>query len=188
MFQDSSQPLNPILNLFLRNGIYMLEFDSLQTAIKLNPPKTFKKKWLWNPLQLQSSKLYYVTFQDPYQPLKPILALSSKNGNYMLDLNSIQSAIKLNPPMSFKKKWLRNPLQLLSSKLYPLSFQDPSQPLKLILALSSRNGIYMLEFVSLQSAIKLNPPMTLKKKWLWNPLNYCPPNCTKFRLKIHLSH
>ena len=25
---------------------------------KLNPPLTFKKKWLWNPLQLLSSKLY----------------------------------------------------------------------------------------------------------------------------------
>ena len=30
--------------------------------------------------------------------------------------------------------------------------------------------------------------MTFKKKWLWNPLNYCPPNCTKFHFKIHLSH
>ena len=29
----------------------MLEFDSPQTAIKLNRPMTFKKKWLWNPLQ-----------------------------------------------------------------------------------------------------------------------------------------
>ena len=156
----------------------MLEFDSIQAAIKLNPPMTFKKKWLWNPLQLLSFKFYYVsrfiltTQPNPKfilkkwylhariwfasnchktQPSKdiqeemvvespsiivlqivlcyfsrsilatqPILALSSKNGNYMLELNSIQSAIKLNPPMSFKKKWLWNPLQLLSSKLYQL--------------------------------------------------------------------
>ena len=45
------------LSLVLRNGIYMLEFDSLHTARKLNPPLTFKKKWLWKPLQLLSSKL-----------------------------------------------------------------------------------------------------------------------------------
>ena len=162
----------------------MFELDSLQSAIKLNPPKTFKRKWLWNPLQLLSFKFYYVSrfilatqpnlkfilkkwylhariwfasnchktqpskdiqeemvvespsiivlqivlcyFSRSILATQPILALSSKNGNYMLELNSIQSAIKLNPPMSFKKKWLRNPLQLLSSKLYPLSFQDPS--------------------------------------------------------------
>ena len=46
----------------------------------------------------------------------------------------------------------------------------------------------MLEFDSLQSAIKLNPPTTFKKKWLWNLLNYCPSNCTKLLFKIHLSH
>ena len=46
----------------------------------------------------------------------------------------------------------------------------------------------MLEFDSLQSAIKFNPPMTFKKKLLWNPLTYCPRNCTKFLSKIHLSH
>ena len=27
----------------------MVEFDSLQTAIELNPPLNFKKKWPWNP-------------------------------------------------------------------------------------------------------------------------------------------
>ena len=42
----------------------------------------------------------------------------------------------------------------------------------------------MLEFDSLQTAIKLNQPITLKKKWLWNRLNYCPTNCTKFLFKI----
>ena len=57
-----------------------------------------------------------------------------------------------------------------------------------MLALSSRNGIYILECDSLQSAIKLNPPMTFKNKWLWNPLNYCPRNCTKFLFNIHRSH
>ena len=46
------------LSLVLKNVIYMLEFDSLQTAIKLNPPMTLKRKWLWNPLQLLSSKLW----------------------------------------------------------------------------------------------------------------------------------
>ena len=56
-----------------------------------------------------------------------------------------------------------------------------------ILALSLRNGIYVLVFDSLQSVIKLNPPMTFKKKWLWNHLNYCHPYCTKFLSKIHLS-
>ena len=45
------------LSLVLKNGIYMLQFDSLQAAIKLNPPMSLKKKWLWNPLQLLSSKL-----------------------------------------------------------------------------------------------------------------------------------
>ena len=140
------------------------------------------------PPQLLSSKLFYVSFKDPYQPLKPILALSSRNGIDMLEFDSLQTAIKLNPPVAFKKKWLWNPLQLLSSKLYLVSFQDPSQPLKPILPLSTRNGIYMLEFDSLQSAVKLNPLMTFKKKWLWNPLNYCPSNCTKFLFKIHISH
>ena len=53
------------LSLLLKNSIYMLEFGSLQTAIKHNPPMTFKKKWLWNPLQLLFTKLYYVSFQDP---------------------------------------------------------------------------------------------------------------------------
>ena len=46
------------LNLVLKNSIYMLAFRSLQSAIKLNPPMTFKKKWFWNSLQLLSSKLY----------------------------------------------------------------------------------------------------------------------------------
>ena len=46
------------LSLVLKNVIYMLEFDSLQTAIKLNPSMTLKRKWLWNPLQLLSSKLW----------------------------------------------------------------------------------------------------------------------------------
>ena len=90
--------------------------------------------------------------------------------------------------MTLKKKWLWNPLQLLPSKLYYVSLQDPSQPLKPILALSSRNGIYMMEFDSLQTARKLNPPMALKKKWLWNPRNYCPPNCSKFPFEIRISH
>ena len=48
----------PILTLSSRNAISVVEFDSLQIAIKLNPPMTFKKKWLWNPLKLLSSKLY----------------------------------------------------------------------------------------------------------------------------------
>ena len=39
----------------------MLELDSLQSATKLNAPKTFKRKWLWNPLQLLSFKFYYVS-------------------------------------------------------------------------------------------------------------------------------
>ena len=95
-----------------------MEFDSLQIAIKLIPPKTFKRKWLSNPLQLLSFKFYKVSFQDPFQPLKPMLALSSRNGIYMLEFDLLQSAIKLNPPKTFKKKWLWNPLQLLSTKLY----------------------------------------------------------------------
>ena len=147
----------------------MLEFDSLQTAGILNPPTTFKKKWLWNPYQLLSSKLYSVSFQDPSQPLKPIFVLSLKNSIYMMEFDPLQTAIKHNPPMTFQKKWLWNPLQLLSSKLYKVSFQDPSQPLKPISSLSSRNGIYMMEFDSLQSAIKVNQPKTFKKKWLWHP-------------------
>ena len=57
-FQDPSYPLKPIFALSSRNGIYMLEFDSVQIAIKLNPAMTFKRKWLWNPLQLRSFKLY----------------------------------------------------------------------------------------------------------------------------------
>ena len=169
-FQDPYLPLKPILALSSRNGIYMLEFDSLHSTTKHNPPMTFKKKWLWNPLQLLSSKLYKVSFQDRYQPLQLIFAFSSGNGIDMLEFDSLQTAIKLNPPMSSKTKWLWNPLQLLSSKLYLVSFQDPSQPLKPILALSSRNGIYMMEFDSLQTAIKLNPPKAFENKWLWNPV------------------
>ena len=30
--------------------------------------------------------------------------------------------------------------------------------------------------------------MTFKKKWFGTPLNYCPPNCSKFLFNIHLSH
>ena len=88
-----------------------------------------------------------------------------------MEFDSLQIVVKLIPPNTFKRKWLWNPLQLLSLKFFKVSFQDPSQPLKPMLALSSRNGIYMLEFDLLQSAIKLNQPMTLKKKWLWNPRN-----------------
>ena len=78
---------------------------------------------------------------------------------------------KTQPTNDFQKEMVVEPPQLVSSKLYYVSLQDPSSPLKPTLALSLSNGIYMLEFNSLQTAIKLNPPMTLKKKWLWNPLN-----------------
>ena len=87
-----------------------MEFDSLQIVVKLIPPKTFKRKWLWNPLQLLSLKFFKVSFQDPSQPLKPMLALSSRNGIYVLEFDLLQSAIKLNQPMTFKKKWLWNSL------------------------------------------------------------------------------
>ena len=56
------------------------------------------------------------------------------------------------------------------------------------LSLFLKKWCYMLEFDSLQSAIKLNPPMTFKKKWLWNLFRYCPPNCTTFLFRIHRSH
>ena len=38
---------------------------------------------------------------------------------------------------------------------------------------------------SLHTAIKLSPPMTLRRNGYGTIFNYCPPNCTMFLFKIH---
>ena len=52
-FQGPSQPLPSHQNrsqpYSQKMIFYMVEFDSLQIAIVLNPLLNFKKKWLWNP-------------------------------------------------------------------------------------------------------------------------------------------
>ena len=95
---------------------------------------------------------------------------------------------KTQPTKDFQEKMVVEPPSIIVLQIVLSFFSRSILATQTNLSLILKKWYLHAEFDSLQIAIKLNPPMTFKKKWLWNPLNYSPPNCMKFLFKIHLSH